>query len=258
MYISIYTLGSAFIVVDRGQDGVLSLFYSHKKAFGILYLLASSPTKSLPVTRICEILWNWMDSRSAEANFFANLNLLRKDLRIGKKELFVRSGTCFLKVPNIYLDNKEFEDLVEKAIQADEDKKECLLLEAEKLYRGDFLADYSNEDWVTTIRENLREKYTIALDEHAKLIMRTADYFRAIEVLNKAIKIDPYDETAYFLLCLCYLNLGKLGRAEKCYKYAQERFLKDLGVNLSFSFDEILKAREKRTYDLARKNVGAL
>lgn len=258
MHISIYTLGSAFIVIDRGQDDVLSFSYSHKKALGILYLLASSPTKSLIVAHICEILWNWMDSRSAEANFFANLNLLRKDLQLGKKELFVKSGVCFLKVPNIYLDSKEFEELVEEVIQADENKKECLLLEAEKLYRGDFLADYSNEDWATTIRENLKEKYSIILNEHAKLLMKVGEYFRAIEILSKAIKIDPYDEKAYFLLCLCYLNLGKPGRAEKFYKYAQERFLKDLGVNLSFPFDEVLNAREKKIYDLARKNVGAI
>lgn len=184
-----------------------------------------------------------MDEKSFSSNFFANLNIIRKQLLLQPEEIFVRNNVCYLNVDKLYIDTEEFERVVSKLTEVPMFEKQKYIERAYELYKGHFLEDYPDDEWVIPIRENYREKFTVVLDEHMRLALHQTDFMKAVEIAEKAIRLDRYDETAYFCLCLAYQNLGKIGTAKRYYEMAQKIFIRELGVGLSFDFNDVVKAR---------------
>lgn len=90
-----------------------------------------------------------------------------------------------------------------------------------------------------------------------KLALHQTDFMKALEIAEKVIRLDCYDETAYFCLCLAYQNLGKIGTAKRYYERAQKLFIGELGVGLSLSFDNVVKARSLLVPHLVRRDGSA-
>lgn len=239
MRVKIYTLGTCRFFKD---DEEVELICSHRKAFGVLFLLAISPKNELPITKICDTLWEGADRESAISNLFANVNFLRKRLGFTKRELFVARGVCRLRVDEVYVDILDFDEKLKKALNSlDPRVKEHLLLQTKELVVGEFLPSFLDEEWTVPFREEYREKYLVVLEELVKLYTEREDLQKVSEYAKELLREDPYNEAAIFHLCKALMKCGKFSRAKEVYEKRNERFREELGIGLSFSFSDLLK-----------------
>ena len=106
-----------------------------------------------------------------------------------------------------------FENLLGQADQAgDRRTKIQMLEEALSLYRDDYLKGIY-ADWCTLERERLRELNLTALASLARLYVTWGQLSKAIELYQRLLIQDPYQETAHRELMRCFQRQGNRAAA---------------------------------------------
>jgi LuxR family maltose regulon positive regulatory protein len=130
-----------------------------------------------------------------------------------------------------WFDVEVFEKLLDEARQLDDaEKKTALLQEACALYRGDYLSE-TDADWCTLERERLRDQYLAALETLAALHTELGSLHAAIELYQDVLAHDPYRESAYRGLMLCYFRLGDRASAIRQYQACAKILREELGLS---------------------------
>jgi DNA-binding SARP family transcriptional activator len=111
-----------------------------------------------------------------------------------------------------------------------EEQKITLLDDALRLYRGDYLEDVY-ADWCALERERLQGRYLTALETLANLYVDQGYLQRAIELHQRLLEQDPYQEAAYQGLMRCYFHLGDRAAAIRQYQICAETLRQDLGLH---------------------------
>ncbi len=112
-------------------------------------------------------------------------------------------------------------------------------IKAVDLYRGDFLANFfladSNpfEEWAERIRENLRRKAILILDNLTADYIQRADYDQAQRYAWRQLEIDNLRESAYRQLMTALAQDGQRNAALSQYQNCKKRLEADLGVTPS-------------------------
>jgi len=236
--LEVYTFGRCVVRVTSGSKS-RNVPCSHKKGFGILFLTALSKGP-VSVNNIATRLWEELDVKSVLSNFYANLHLLRQDLKLPSEAIHVKNGQVQLDVSSVFLDYRYFLDKFEEAFASGNSEKEHKLIEAKCIYQGDFLPDFYDEEWTVSFRESARDRYISILEELAKIYTVSFRHDKALEAAREILSLDPYNERGHFWKCVNYTKLGRVGKAKKHYKDAYERFRQELGMGLSFSFKDVL------------------
>jgi DNA-binding SARP family transcriptional activator len=96
------------------------------------------------------------------------------------------------------------------------------LSESIACYRGDFLEDLPESDWLLLRREELHRKYLEALLAKGQLCLTAGQYEHAANALRQAIAHDGYLEQAHRQLMECYAQQGEAGRALRHYQTLAE------------------------------------
>ncbi|MDP3061658.1 MAG: tetratricopeptide repeat protein [Chloroflexota bacterium] len=133
---------------------------------------------------------------------------------------------CLLTVGEGYSLNSEiplefdchrFEALVQEAERLEKGSSERakLLGEALALYGGTFLEEFYSE-WCESARRELERKYRRAIMSLASYFAEKGEFARAVEMVEKAVAVDPYDEPAHLLLAKGLLQLGDPLSALRC------------------------------------------
>lgn len=253
MYLEIYTLGTARVVVKIGGKVKTDIVFNHRKAFGILFLLVNS-SSPVAIGRICEILWE-IDPKASLSSFYTNFSLLRRLTKIPKDRLFVKAGRCYLIADDVKVDTVEFEKTLNEALVREGEEKEKKLLEAKRIYRGHFLPSFLDEGWTIPYREGLREKYILLLEELVKYYFEKNHFTKLSDVLNEFLDEDEFNEIGYFYKLACYVKMGRLVQAKREYEKFSEMFRKELGVDLSFTFEDLIEWRTIPFYSQKRHSA---
>jgi non-specific serine/threonine protein kinase len=98
------------------------------------------------------------------------------------------------------------------------------------LYRGDFLEDFPDDDWVLARREALRRQQLQALLSLGRLLLAAGRTAEAAETYRQAITRDGYLEAAYRGLMRCYARQGEPGRALRHYQSLRALLADELGA----------------------------
>ena len=103
-------------------------------------------------------------------------------------------------------------------------------LQAEALYRGDYLEEDLYTDWTHYRREALKDIYFAILGKLSDHYIEREEFYRAIEYCQKIIDKDHCREDAYRRLMISHSRLGNRNRALEWYKICENTVEAELGL----------------------------
>jgi DNA-binding SARP family transcriptional activator len=112
--------------------------------------------------------------------------------------------------------------LTAAAAASDPAAKHTALQQALVAYQGD-LVEGADCDWAITEREDLRRQAITAASRLADLHQQTGDHQRALDVLEQAVRWDPYNEELYQQIMCILAQLGRVGEIRCTYRQLELR-----------------------------------
>lgn len=232
------------------SGGLVSI--SAKKSQALITYLAVKPGQRVSRDRVAMLLWSSTGPEQARQSLRQTLSTLRRELsQISPDAKILVEENDLLGVDEsvVEVDVVSFEQLVASGA-------ESALIEATKLYRGDFLDGfYINEDrfdqWVLGERDRL---HRMALRAHMHLIdvqSRRGGIDDAIITAQKSLRIDMLQEPVHRALMRLYMQSGDLVHAlqqyETCAKVLKRELRIDPDAETKALQREILALRSRAT-----------
>jgi len=128
-----------------------------------------------------------------------------------KESITIREDASF------QLDVAIFQEVLDAAWEAVEDEKGVLLRKGLSYYAGPLLPGYY-EDWVLLLREQLHQRYLLALEECIEVEMQAGAYAQALVWAQRLVQAEPLDENAQRQLIQLYGLLGQREQALQQYE----------------------------------------
>lgn len=223
--------------IRKGEEKISSKQWINKKALKIIKYLAAHREEG-PVQRdvLMDLFWRDMEIEKATHNLNTALTALRRTLEPyspwgGSSYLLPEGSALRLNLGNGgYVDIELFRQFLQEAERAersgDEEAYLLKLMEAEEIYKGDFLVEDLYEDWCLPLREKFRREYINLLKKLAEEFQRRGDINKAIHYVDRLLEKDPCREEWYKWLMELYLDLGDKtsakGTFDRCRKYLSE------------------------------------
>ncbi|MFJ8622583.1 BTAD domain-containing putative transcriptional regulator [Kitasatospora sp. NPDC093550] len=218
-----------------GSDGFATPAGAQRRA--ILALLALELGRVVTVDRLCEALWGERSPASARAAVQGHVAALRKLLAGTPFELHTRSPGYLLAGPADEVDALRFETLTvraaghaERAEDAEDAEAIALLEEAQRLWRGEALADLPDTPLRTAVVDRLQQSRTAALLDWASLRLRQGTGAAAVAALEQEVRTDGLREELVALLMRCLRQAGRPADALTAYHRALRRLDGELGI----------------------------
>lgn len=148
----------------------------------------------------------------------------------------------------VWLDVEVFEQYLDKAsVTEDEDEKLNYLLEAEKLYEGDFLPHLSGVDWATVAAAHYRQRYFDCVQQLAAILKKRERWDELLTIATRAAALNHLEEWQ----CLridCLMKTGQYQRAKEVY----DQVVRDLDEDFAAKPSDALV---QRFHQLSRAGV---
>jgi DNA-binding SARP family transcriptional activator/predicted ATPase len=192
--------------------------------------------RSIHVEELAELLW----PEAPEGVGRARLRNVVSRIRAAAGPVVDRDGDLLRLSVSARTDVEEFEHRTGLVMAARERGEATLgeLEEASRLYPGELLPGHRAASWASGPRERLVRRYIELLDALADVAARSGETARAVEVLEQAIELDPYDEARSVRTAEMLLDRGWPGRAAAVVRRAAATAA-DLGVAPSDSLREL-------------------
>jgi DNA-binding SARP family transcriptional activator len=182
----------------------------------------------------------WPDTTEAQArnNLRQTLHVLRHALPGADALLIADTNTLQWRPGGPYtLDVAEFERALAAGASGDQSDgqasaRRTALERAIDLYRGDLLPT-CYDDWITSERDRLRQRFQQALEEMARLLERQRDYAAAAGYARRLVRLDPLNEDAYRELMRLLALKGDRAGALRVYHTCATILRRELGVDPS-------------------------
>lgn len=213
----IYAFGESRVL--RGDRLISSAEWGMAKAKELLFYLLCY--KQRRKDQIASDLWPELSTAKVRASFHVTLYRLRRALAQQDCVKYENDRYFFNRRINYWYDVEEFEQAIHHAASVwatDRGKATQYYEAAIVLYRGDFLEDLSCEqEWCLFKREELRQQYLIALQRLGQYYMAHGKYKAAIDLYEKVLEVDSYQESAYRHMMRCQALLGERSAALRTY-----------------------------------------
>lgn len=211
-----------------------------RKAIALLaYLVVTGKNHSRDT--VAALFWPDYDQSHSRAALRRTLSALKKSL--ADKFLDITRETIgFDHQVEFWVDLKEFMQLLEDYKTHGHPESQvchlCLapLQKAIDLYRDDFLAGFTLrdspafDDWQFFQTENLRRKFSMALDRLVIVLILQSDLESAIGYSRRRLALDPLDEPAVRQLMKLYSWSGQRNAAMRLFKEIVRTLEHELGV----------------------------
>jgi len=178
---------------------------------------------------ILAALWPDLPRDKCNSSFHSTLYRLRRALYT---ECVIEQSGRYLLNPRgrFWCDAMEFESLTRKAEQSRQRSARWVgsLRLALDLYRGPFGADFYS-DWLEPDRRRLEDTYLRSVARLAEYERRRNNYPEAVALYEKAISLDPLNESFWYQLIDTYGEAGQLETATRCYRRYADTVRDQLG-----------------------------
>ncbi|HEX6641295.1 MAG TPA: response regulator [Thermoanaerobaculia bacterium] len=247
----------------RDESGAL-VTISAKKSQAMLAFLGVKPSQLVSRDKMANLLWSSTAPEQARQSLRQTLSTLRRELaQVSPKKILVEEGDFLsLDATMVHVDVVELETLVAAGTPEALDP-------ATRLYDGDFLDGFLIDEerfdqWVIAERDRL---HRVALRAHAQLVeqlSRVDALDEAIAVAQRALRLDPLQESMHRTLMQLYMRSGDLLNAlqqfDACAKVLRRELDVEPDAETKALHTEIVQMRKKRSTtpterETARKNV---
>ena len=225
---------------------------SAKKSQALLAYLAVKPAQLVSRDKMASLLWSGSGPEQARQSLRQLLSTLRKELaQISPDVKILVEESDFLGVDAalVTADVSDFESLLATGTEE-------ALTRATEIYRGDFLDGFQLteekfDQWVLAERDRLHRAAMRAHTQLADLLTRRGAIDEAVATAQRALRIDPLQESMHRTLIRLYMQGGDLVNALQQYDACARMLKRELGVEPDAETralqQQISQLRSKRT-----------
>jgi DNA-binding SARP family transcriptional activator len=239
--VRIYTLGRFEVFIDGEQ-----LEFSGKAPRRIILFLkalVACGDGGAAEEQIADILWPDSEGDAAHQSFSISLHRLRQLLR-NEQAFQLRDGVLKIDPKICWVDAHAFGELLARAEEGGSDEGERLTEKALKLYRGPFLEE-TNEPWVISRREKLRNRYLRAVRRQGEHLVGIGQFDLAADLYRKGLETDSLMEELYRLLMKCHQSVGQKAEAIATYERCRKMLRSVLGIEPSRETEAVYRELDK-------------
>jgi len=227
-------LGS--FAVEYGDEPVTSLRAARLQSL-LAYLVLHCATPQ-PRQRLAFLFWPDTSDAQAQTNLRQLLHTLKQRLPNAATYLQVDDHTVtWLSNGPDLLDVTAFETAIDDAFRTNGTPRLEALERAAAAYTGDLLPG-CYDDWVINLREQLSQKYIVALEQLVLLHEERRAYARAIAYAQRLLAHDPLHEATYRRLMRLLALSGDRAAALRVYHTCVAQMERELGVPPSLATRE--------------------
>ncbi len=244
-------LGSFTLYRDPNGPIISEERSTSKILWAFLQYLLVFHDREVSQEELIDILWG-DGSSSNPVNTLKTLlhrsRLLLEELGFpdGKKVLLYRRGIySWSKDVNLILDTERFDSLYTSAENCLSNGKAAI-----QLYQGDLLPKVSGTPWALSLRTYYHGRFLKLCREIASSLMLEKHYDQVIDVCNRAIFVDPYDEHCHLMLMKALNATGQQQLALQHYSEMADLFMKQLGVSPSSDLLNFYRDMLKSTHEV--------
>jgi DNA-binding SARP family transcriptional activator len=207
--VEIQLLGRFEVKVDRRP--VPAAAWRHRKAAGLVKLLALAPGNRLHREQVIEALWPHLPPEAGDRNLHKAIHLTRKEL--GDPAAISLSSQEVGLGDVVEVDVERFESEAGRVLGT-ADSRACT--SAAALYTGELLPEDRYEEWTQPARERLHLLFAALL--------------RCAERWSDLLEIEPLDEEAHRALIRAYAEAGNRAAALRQFARLKGLLGKELGL----------------------------
>ena len=201
------------------------------KARDLLAYFVTFRRERIPADRAFEALWADKGGRGLTA-FHTALSRLRSALRVSEtapRLILVENGDYRLDVARFRIDADEFETALAKARATAGAEAAEWHEQAINLYHGEYFQNLYY-DWLMPERRRLSQAYLGALRALAEYHYTHLRYTRALELLQRALRVDALYEDVYCQSMRVYAALGDRAGLVRQYQELKDALRDELGM----------------------------
>jgi DNA-binding SARP family transcriptional activator len=199
--------------------------------------------------QIAEALWPDASPREAMGSLRHYVHVLRERLEPGRSNrgassfVATRPGGYRLDPEQVWIDAEELERLSQEGlrlfVEGQLDRAVAILQDAVALYRGDFLPDEQDAEWVLGERERLHHLVARALEALVELKLATGELGSAGDYSRRLADLEPLDTDVQRQFIEICLKQGRRSDAVRRYGLLRKRTLRELGTEPDFTLSDL-------------------
>jgi LuxR family maltose regulon positive regulatory protein len=228
--IQVQCLGAFHVSID-GEEVLQSQWVSTKARDLLAYFITQRRTR-VSGERAFDAIWMDKPGRGMTA-FHTALSRLRHALRSGETghaHIHVEAGEYWLDTATFSIDVDEFDAALAKARTASTQEIAAQWYEtAIGLYHGEYLENLYY-DWILPERQRLSQAYIATLRVLADYHLSRERYTRALELLQRAVRVDNLIEDLHCQMMNVYCSLGDRAGLVHQYQELEATLADELGV----------------------------
>lgn len=203
-----------------------------KKTWSLLKYMIANKDKRVTIENIVDDLFP-SEEYHDPSNTIKNLvHRLRKILQYqdgGKMQpiIFQKGGYCLNRTKCIYLDTDEFESVSDEAYvleKVDPLRAISLFAKGQEIYKGDFLKEDSDLNWLMPARLYYRRLYLKNCLKHMSLLRHFKEYEEITRVGANAMRVEEFEEDIHAMFMEALLRLEKYHQVAKHFLYLSKLF----------------------------------
>jgi DNA-binding SARP family transcriptional activator len=210
-------------------DGEAGLPLGGRNQRALLAALLLNAGEVVPTDRIIEALWGEQPPRTALTSLQNSVSQLRKLL--GPERIVTKQPGYVLQLGHDRIDVDRVRKLADDSRTADPDRRAKLLLEAESLWRGPPLADFTYDAFAQTTIAQLEELRLGVVEERIEAEIELGRHAELLGELEARVAEHPLRERLRGQLMLALYRTGRQADALHAYQEARGSLLEELGID---------------------------
>lgn len=253
--IYINTLGEFSITI--GNNSINDRGSQAKKPWCLLEYLVTFRNKEIGLNELTDLFWrndNSQNPQGALKTLLCRVRKLLTPLGYPPQSLLTQRRGSYAWTPDFetVVDADRFEELAIKALAEDlsEDVLKATCLAALDLYKGDFLPKSAAEDWVIPISTYYHSLYQKVVHKTVELLSRQDNQEKIIEVCQKGVQIEPFDEDIHYHLIYALFTSGNQNGALEHYTQTVDMFYNEFSITPSERLKELYKIIQDKEHGI--------
>lgn len=233
--------------ISNGKEIITDQANRSKKVWTLLEYLIVHRDRSVTQKELVDLLWPGSDTKDPINTLKVLMHRVRTLLDelgkdSGKKMIYYKSGAYgWNDELKCSIDTEQFTSALKSAEDTEEEKKLNFLLQAVRLYEGDFLQKNGSETWIMQLSAQYRTKFLQAASQAASILFEQERYEELIDLCRHVIRLCPYEEEFYLYLLKGLIKTQQADKAQEEYRHVSELFFREFGITPSEELTAIYK-----------------